>query len=50
MPDCGPLKSRMSEYVPNYDTGREAAQELMKLLTCDFEGYSGRYVVVMVDL
>ena len=39
-----PTKSRTSEYVPNYDqtvatiAGREAAQELMKLLTCDFEG------------
>ena len=37
-----PTKSRMSEYVPNYDqtvatiAGREAAQALMKLLTCDF--------------
>ena len=34
----------MSEYVPDYDqtaatiAGREAAQALMKLLTCDFEG------------
>ena len=34
----------MSEYVPGYDqtaamvAGREAAQALMKLLTCDFEG------------
>ena len=42
MPDCGPLK--VSEYVPNYEetaatvAGREAAQELMKLLSCDFEG------------
>ena len=39
-----PTKNRMSEYVPDYDqiaatiAGREAAQALMKLLTCDFEG------------
>ena len=39
-----PTKSRMNKYVPNYDqtvatiAGREAAQALMKLLTCDFEG------------
>ena len=37
-------KTRLSEYVPNYEettstvAGREAAQELMKLLLCDFEG------------
>ena len=39
-----PAKTRLSEYVPNYEgtattvAGREAAQELMKLLSCDFEG------------
>ena len=40
-----PTKSRMGEYVPNYDqavaattAGREAAQALMKLLTCEFDG------------
>ena len=39
-----PSKTRLSEYVPIYEetaatvTGREAAQELMKLLSCDFEG------------
>ena len=39
-----PSKTRLSEYVPDYEetagtvAGREAAQELMKLLSCDFEG------------
>ena len=39
-----PSKTRLSEYVPNYEetaatvAGREAAQERMKLLSCDFEG------------
>ena len=39
-----PTKSRMGEYVPGYDqavaattAGREAAQALMKLLTCEFD-------------
>ena len=39
-----PSKTGLGEYVPNCEetmatvTGREAAQELMKLLSCDFEG------------
>ena len=39
-----PSKTRLGEYVPNYEetagtvAGREAAKELMRLLSCDFEG------------
>ena len=39
-----PSKTNLSEYVPNYEetastvAGRVAAQALMKLLSCDFEG------------
>ena len=39
-----PSKSRLGEYLPNYEetvgtvAGREAAKELMRLLSCDFDG------------
>ena len=39
-----PSKTRLGEYVPYYEetagtvAGRDAAKELMKLLSCDFEG------------
>ena len=41
---CQPSKTRLGEYLPNYEetvgtvAGREAAKELMRLLSCDFEG------------
>ena len=39
-----PSKTRLGEYLPNYEetagtvAGQEAAMELMRLLSCDFEG------------
>ena len=39
-----PSKTKLGEYLPNYEetvgtvAGREAAKELMRLLSCDFEG------------
>ena len=39
-----PSKTRLGEYLPNYEetvgtvAGREAAKELMRLLSCDFDG------------